>query len=1288
MRGTSLDCNSNDLPDECEASGLGLRSLVGRTSLLLDALPWSLFVGDYNGDGLLDVGAGTTSALVFSFGSSNELPALDEPHVTLVDGLAQAWGDTDLEGDGDLDVVALLDAEIRLFVNDGEGKFQAAGRIPFEAGLVALATGDVDGDGVSDIAVTNRRTDGVFLSRGEGGGRFGEAVSEAVGDFPHGVKMGDLDGDGALDLVVLNRDSDDATLLFVSVDGTIRARRSLPAGRPRPERLAVAEFTGDGALDIVFFHWDEVVVFENQGKGDFIEVDTFQHERNRPTSTAVGDMDGDGDLDLTATSLGDEVRVIWNDGVGGLFAGARFATGRSLAAAVELGDADGDGDFDFFLGVQQPPGVVVVLNADDGQRRASFSDPLTYPQGPSAALNPHGIALADVDGDDDLDAITANGDLRSVVVLRNDGRGALLGDPSWTWLAGGDERLDPVVAADLDADGDVDVVTAGLSGGGVVVLPNDGHGGFGDRIRYPGERVNMLSLEDMDGNGTLDVLSANTSANSVGLYWNPGDGTFAEHETFPVGAGVSAVVGGDFDGDGDMDIAASNRGSFSVSIVLQQDTRSFSERERIALLAAPEFLVVGDFDGDGDPDLATANRDATADVLLNDGQGVFSSRENFALRDHPFSMITADLTGDGALDLISANEGTSTLRILTGLGDGTFWFSAGLRVLHGARFVAAGDMDGDGHLDLVTANRGSDDLSVLINESAGSRGGDSFIETICTLVDFLLVSLPTPGDAVRSSAAAFLLPAREDAALLPPLFPNLERFSLLRDFLAIVFPERFPALDPTQYLDLVGRRRSRAYFAGGVHQLRLEGGVAYGFDVVTDAADPTEELTRDEVRRVFEILREAFRLEPLVYFPRTAAAREAAATWDGPDLPVLLVAGPPEKPPLPGTPTFTLEVPPGLAVCGTFATAGIDRGLREEYELKSTVRLRGGELQLPTIEDSVEKDLFEEVRFGPAQEVVRALGPGVFRLNRIPGVDGVTVYRFTHHQEFALEDGRKLSVSWVRPIDFRAHGDERIDERLVIEEELFAVEVGREVLQATLDDVPLVRYGSCTYETLPRFEIQVDLADGTRLHFEERFLEAESLLATGPASLSRAELVLPGELDRERHVVEDYWSLVYSAQKHNTVPGYWVLFDEALRLEGLDGDVRAVEVVLSDPPSTVVEAAYLGQALEPLRQLAGSYQKAPLARPGARFLRGDAGADGRLDVTDALAILHHLFRRGALACARAGDADDNGQLNLIDALEVLAQLFGRVEPLPAPFPECGEDGTEDSLSCEEPPTCG
>jgi len=83
------------------------------------------------------------------------------------------------------------------------------------------------------------------------------------------------------------------------------------------------------------------------------------------------------------------------------------------------------------------------------------------------------------------------------------------------------------------------------------------------------------------------------------------------------------------------------------------------------------------------------------------------------------------------------------------------------------------------------------------------------------------------------------------------------------------------------------------------------------------------------------------------------------------------------------------------------------------------------------------------------------------------------------------------------------------------------------------------------------------------------------------------------------------------------------------------------------------------------------------------FVRGDANADAKHDLSDAVFTLLFLFQGGERpACIKSADANDSGKLDLSDAVYTIGFLFLGTAPPPAPFPECGDDATEDELACE------
>jgi hypothetical protein len=89
------------------------------------------------------------------------------------------------------------------------------------------------------------------------------------------------------------------------------------------------------------------------------------------------------------------------------------------------------------------------------------------------------------------------------------------------------------------------------------------------------------------------------------------------------------------------------------------------------------------------------------------------------------------------------------------------------------------------------------------------------------------------------------------------------------------------------------------------------------------------------------------------------------------------------------------------------------------------------------------------------------------------------------------------------------------------------------------------------------------------------------------------------------------------------------------------------------------------------------------------FIRGDVDGNGRVLAGDAIVLLGHLFRGDPVEprCLDAADVDDDGGLDITDAVYLLNSLFlGGAPPLP-PFPFCGEDFTDDGLTCEVSASC-
>ena len=143
-------------------------------------------------------------------------PLFSSPfHGFSVGGSVRDLALADLDGDSNLDLLALTSAAnaVLIRLGDGEGDFGSPASIPLAAIATAFAVGDVDGDAHPDLAVVLQSAT-LSLHHGNGDGSFAAPVDFPVGGSPAGVAIGDLNEDGKPDVVVTSQTALKATILF------------------------------------------------------------------------------------------------------------------------------------------------------------------------------------------------------------------------------------------------------------------------------------------------------------------------------------------------------------------------------------------------------------------------------------------------------------------------------------------------------------------------------------------------------------------------------------------------------------------------------------------------------------------------------------------------------------------------------------------------------------------------------------------------------------------------------------------------------------------------------------------------------------------------------------------------------------------------------------------------------------------------------------------------------------------------------------------------------------------
>ena len=357
------------------------------------------------------------------------------------------------------------------------------------------------------------------------------------------------------------------------------------------------------------------------GRGFFVDTTLVGNTTSR--DQVLGDLDNDGDLDLVTTGALYGCRIFLNNGAGRF----TFKTGVVTAqtpSGIALADVDQDGYLDMLVSDADNATVAVCINDGTGD----FIGSVTGAQNASVGPRPVGVAAGDVDGDGDLDFVTANADGNSATVRLNNGSLPLLYGTAYTVAMGSGPTA--VALADIDNDGDLDLLTtnqgtASNPTGSVSVSRNSGLGSFGAYSSVAvGLQPTELVLADVDGDGDLDLLTANAADATLSLRLNNGSGTFGGTTTvaLPAGSTPSGLRAGDLDADGDLDVLVA-QGTGGRVITLLNTAGTFAVQARALRLnrggaAAPVQavgVVLGDVDGDLDLDLITS--DEHGHVLLS-----------------------------------------------------------------------------------------------------------------------------------------------------------------------------------------------------------------------------------------------------------------------------------------------------------------------------------------------------------------------------------------------------------------------------------------------------------------------------------------------------------------------------------------------------------------------------------------------------------------------------------------------------------------------------------------------
>lgn len=636
----------------------------------------------------------------------------------------------------------------RRHANPPTGKlgFISATQIPAGGGTYwDAAKGDFNGDGKPDVATIVNNYDStndvytysLSIVLGNGDGTFKTPVLTTLADSCSVFAVADLNGDKKDDVLIVHiggecsNTSSTFDVLISNGDGTFTQKNTTPytisPNWLRGGTLAVT--TKSGFLDLVAVDYptdgetpSSVVTVAGNGDGTFSTTPTSVALSRLVNETALADLNGDGVLDVVGLDDStSQVTVFLATSATAFAAGVPYTTpdGDYESSAIMVGDLTNDGKPEIVTPNWRGNIAVYVNNGDGSFQPAVYYNAVSSgPNGMPGLTVPTAVTIADVNGDGNADLVSSNAESGDVTILLGNGDGTL-NVPTFGYSVGGESYEDPRSAA---------------------------------------------LVADFDGDGLADIVVPDY-AFSLAYLKGYNDGTFRAGLSYYAPAALDdwayaiGMASGDFNGDGIPDIVIAGDGDpniAGITVFLSRGDGSLKPGVTYGTSNCFAYVVVADFNKDGQPDLASNNH-CTGEVQLFTGKanGTFVPGPAIATdvsNTYPSEMVVSDFDKDGYPDIAVINEngesGYSSVGVL--LNDGTGNLKPAVTYALSAftyQGITVGDLNGDGTPDLVVPYNWSSAVAVLLGVGDG------------TFTQQPDVAVGTPGSDTNCSITGLLCPA-------------------------------------------------------------------------------------------------------------------------------------------------------------------------------------------------------------------------------------------------------------------------------------------------------------------------------------------------------------------------------------------------------------------------------------------------------------------------------------------------------------------------------------------------
>lgn len=354
----------------------------------------------------------------------------------------------------------------------------------------------------------------------------------------------------------------------------------------------------------------------------------------------------------------------------------RIKTGHQ-PGSVEIADFNNDGAPDIVVASELDSNVTILLNEGTGKFKEANGSPFY------AGHSPNDIAINDFNNDGKRDLAIANHDTKYITLLLGNGEGSFVPAAASPFPVEVLPHPHGLASGDFNHDGRIDIVTDSWGNDEVEILFGDSNRLFktpGRFFKVGDHPYQRLRVADVNKDGNDDIITTNIDANNATVLLGDGKGNFSEAagSPFPCGDAPFGVAVGDVNADGKIDLAVINSpastggqstGVNGLSILLGDGTGKFSMMKGSPFKAGsiPNRVGIGDRNGDGINDIVVSdnNNDKIYLFLMSRESKVLSS-STIEVGNHPKGVATADLDKDGKGEIVVCNNSDNNISIISG----------------------------------------------------------------------------------------------------------------------------------------------------------------------------------------------------------------------------------------------------------------------------------------------------------------------------------------------------------------------------------------------------------------------------------------------------------------------------------------------------------------------------------------------------------------------------------------------------------------------------------------------